>query len=204
MVRVTTPERLPASTVPMLTQRIGFDVCVPPRSPPLTPREIEKERRSLGDRISAALSRAGVSADLTPAPGSPARFTVTQLPTEFEHGWSMAVSLLTLSVIPGYFVDRTRFEVNLAWRDSAQLERRDHLQYESRMSNFVWAPLAVYPDFFMGLNGGWESSKSKDGGLEGTMARLADDLRVRLVREAAPGSDEVGVVCPNASARSGG
>lgn len=200
-VRVSTPKRLPPHAAPPLEERIVFDVCVPASSPPLTPPQIERKRKALGDRVGKALAAAGVSAALTADPGTAARFTVTERAIEYDHVWSALLSFFTLSVIPGYEVERRTLDVNLAWRDPVQGDRRDHLKYEARVRYFVWVPLLAYPDFVVGPNGGWESSKVKDAGFEGTIARLADDLRDRLGRGGVetPPSDVAGVVCPSAT-----
>ncbi len=127
------------------------------------------------------------------------RFTVTEQPTEWRYGWSMFLSFVTLSVIPGYGVARMPLEVSLAWRDPGQAERQERLRYEYSLSTFIWVPLVVHPDLFAGLNGGYdESPKIAQAALERTVARLADDLRVRLASAdpAAPPGDVAGVTCP--------
>lgn len=202
IVSVRTPERLPAESLPPLTRRVSFDVCIPPGRGPLTPAQIEHERKTQGDRIHAALSRAGVEAELTSSPGSPARFTVTER-VQHEHVWSGLLSFFTLSVIPGYVVDRRTLDVDLALGNPAQAGTREHLEYETRASTFIWVPLIVYPDVFVGINGGWVSAKGKDAGFEGTVQRLADDLRHRLGRGEpdSPWSEVDGVVCPSPTGR---
>lgn len=198
-VRVSTPERLPADSVPPLAQTLSFDVCVPPRSPPATAPQIDRERKALAGRVREALSRAGVDAELVEPPGTPARFTVTQPLVEGRHAWSLLASLLSASAIPGYGMERRALEVDVAGRDPARGDRPERLRYEARVRYFSWLPFVVHPDFFASVNGGWLSAEAKDAGFDGTVARLADDLRVRhggAGTEAPPG-DAAGVTCPS-------
>jgi hypothetical protein len=151
------------------------------------------------------LSRAGVQADLVSGPGRPAHFTVTQRDREYEHEWSMFLSMFTFSVIPGYLAERYNVEVDIAWRNPATGEMREHLVYERGVDAFVWAPFIVHPDFIGSINGAWESARYKDiyknaanAGFEGAILRLADDLRIRFGRGGldGPPSAVVGVTCP--------
>lgn len=194
--RVDTPARLPSRTLPPLRRPISFDVCVPHNIEP--PSGFEKERLAEGDTVRNALSRAGVPAQLTSTAGSPVEFTLTRRGVEYDGIWSVVVSGLTLSLVPGYYVERRTVDVDLAWPDAAQVRKNEHLQYQSRMTVFVWLPLVVYPDIIGSINGGWESSKEKDAGFEGMVERLGDDIRTRVGRdrETPPLSEGVGVVCP--------
>jgi hypothetical protein len=194
--RVDTPARLPSKTLPPLTRPISFDVCVSHNIEP--PSGFEEERLADGDTVRNALSRAGVRAQLTSTAGSPVDFTLTRRGIEYDGIWSLVVSGLTLSLVPGYYVEWRTVDVNLAWPDAARVRKNEHLQYRSRMTVFVWLPLVVYPDIFAGINGGWVSSKEKDAGFERMVERLGDDIRTRLGRdrETTPPSEGVGVVCP--------
>src|SRR5512138_2837504 len=180
---VRAPDRLAPERVPSLSRRLTFDVCK------------TNEREELGARIREALSRAGVEADLIiSSPGMPADFVVTQRERRYQHGWSMALSLLTFSIIPGYASERRDVEARIG---------RELLVYERGVNHFVWAPFIVHPDFVASVNGGWESARYKEmyggagAGFERTVERLADDLRVRLGREdpEAPSREAVGVTC---------
>ncbi len=178
---VRAPDRLPPERLPALPRRLTFDVC-------------SANREELGARVREALSRAGVEADLVSSPGMAAHFTVTQRERRYEHGWSMALALLTFSIIPGYAVERHDVEVRIG---------RELLVYERGVNHFVWAPFVVHPDFVSSIDGGWESARYKDmyrdmgAGFERTVQRLADDLRSRFGREApdAPPADAAGVTC---------
>jgi hypothetical protein len=186
MVSARVPERALPSTAPPLAKRISFDVC--------------GVRWPLGSDLSKALLRAGISAGLIQAPGTPVHLTITKF-TESHYLWSVIVSALTLSVVPGYMVDRTRLDVSLAWRDSRQTERHGSFKYEYEVRTFVWAPLIVHPDFFVGLNGGWTSDKEETAGKDAfdrTVAVIAHDIRMRLdpAGTGAPLLDVDGVSCP--------
>jgi hypothetical protein len=196
MAHVTAPERLPPKDLPPLTHPVDFDVCISRDISP--PSAFERTRAAKGEQIRKVLARAGVPAELTPVAGSPVSFTLKSGKT-YEWGWSLFLSFFTLSLVPGYGVDVTTVDVDLSWLDADQVEKIEHLQYRSRMHFFWWLPLVVYPNIFMSINGGWESSKVKDGGYEQILERLGDDIRTRLGRESAgPGADEspkVGVAC---------
>lgn len=193
MISVGAPVRLPARTLPALEQPVRFDVCLTPDgSGPW-----KRDRELFGGLVAKALAHGGVQAELA-APGSPSTFTITVHEAEDQLAWSGMISFFTLSVIPGYMVERRSLEVNLAWHDAAQGERRDHLAYEVRTRSFVWAPLIVHPDFVLSMGGSWVSARYEDAGFEATFRRLADDLRDRLGREGrAPPPDGGGVSCPS-------
>jgi hypothetical protein len=182
IARVRAPERLPAEGLPALARRVTFDVCAP-------------SREALAGRIREALARAGVQAELVAGPGLPADFTVTLRERRYEHGWSMALSMLTFSIVPGYLAERHDVEAHVG------LER---LVYERGVDGYLWAPFIFRPDFIGSVNGGWESARYKGmyegmgAGFDETIQRLADDLRARLGREvaAAPSSEAAGVTCP--------
>lgn len=201
VAQVKAPERLPQEGLPPLSQPVSFDVCIPARSWPTqdTPAQRESSRRRLGDRIAGALARASVVAELTSTPGRPVRFTVTER-EETDHEWSMVLSGVTFSLLPGYMVERRTLDVELSRLDSSQPGKTgmtEHLRYGSATRAYFWAPLIVYPDFIWSPVAGWSSSRYEDGGFERTIARLADDLRDRLGRggpEASP-SELVGVAC---------
>ncbi len=187
-VRVRTPERLPPESLPPLTERVSFDVCM---GRP-TPREYD--RALLGARIRTVLARGGVQADLVARPGAAARFTVTERQPRSEYGWIYGISAWTFSIMPGYLVERTTLEVNLA----PPPVQRERLTYERQMEHFVWLPFVVHPDFGGVVGSPWTSARYDDGGLEDTILRLADDLRVRLggAGEGAPGAEARAVACP--------
>jgi hypothetical protein len=187
---VSAPDRLPSQPLPPLTHPIRFDVCGTNLARP--------QRADEGKRVREALSRAGVPAELTPAAGSPVDFTVT-VDGDFDFGWSATLSFLTWSVVPGYFVARRTLEVDLAWRDAAQVEKTEHLRYQARTIVFIWLPLIVVPDFELVGDYGWSSPRFDDGGFKQIVARLGDDIRARLGGDAAdPAQDPmVGVICPD-------
>jgi hypothetical protein len=198
---VTVPDRLPSKTLPVLTQRISFDVCVAP-DPKLPRLRLEDARRvALGDRVRKSLSRAGVSAELTAAAGSPADLTIT-LRDDLGPMWSAAISLMTFSLVPGYAVQRKTLNVYLAWRDAAEGEKIEHLQYQSQMHLLIWLPLIVSPDLLLAVSDGWESSKIEDGGFNQMVERLGDDIRARLGGDGTEGPTprKRGVSCPAAAA----
>ena len=142
-----------------------------------------------------------MSAELTAAPGSPADFTVT-LRDDMGPMWSFVVSLVTLSVVPGYAAERHTLDVNLPWRDAVQAEKTEHLQYQSRTHLFIWLPLIVAPDFILVVSDGWESPNLEDGGFKQMIERLGDDLRARLGRDGAevPELGRRSVACPAVTA----
>jgi hypothetical protein len=193
---VSVPARLTSAPLPPLIHLISFDVCRSPNSSPT--------REALGDRIRKSLSRAGVTADLSGGGSSPVDVTVT-VREDQGPGWSALVSLLTLSVVPGYFVERTTLDVDLAWPDAGQVGRIEHLRYQSRVHRFIWLPLIVGMDFFLAPSGVFQSSKVEDGGFEQMVERLGDDIRARLAHgtAAAPVSGAGGVLCPSATAAAG-
>ncbi len=198
---VSAPPRLPSNTLPALRQTLSFDVCLAP-DPKLDRLHDEGARRAaLGERVKRSLSRAGVSAELTAAPGSPADFTV-MLRDDLGPMWSFVVSLVTLSVVPGYATERQTLDVDLAWLDAAQVEKTDHLQYQSRTHLIIWLPLMVSMDFILVVSDGWESPKLEDGGFRQMVERLGDDLRARLGRDGAevPELGRRAVACPAVTA----
>jgi hypothetical protein len=196
MAHVTAPERLPPKDLPPLTHPVDFDVCISRDISP--PSAFESQRAAHGEEIRKVLARAGVPAELTPVAGSSVSFTLKS-GTTYEWEWSLFLSFLTFSLVPGYGVQLTTVDVNLSWLAADQVEKIEHLQYRSRMHVFWWLPLVVYPDFFFGISGGWESSKVTNAGYEQILERLGDDMRTRLGRESAgAGADEnpkVGVAC---------
>jgi len=103
-------------------------------------------------------------------------FTVT-LSESGGFSGSAVVSLLTVGLVPGYYVEEKTLNVDLAWRDAARMERSEHLQYQARTYRFFWLPLILAPDVL--LPPGWESPKSRNGGFKQMVERLADDIRVR-------------------------
>jgi hypothetical protein len=184
---VSAPPRLPSNILPELRQTLSFDVCLAP-DPTLTPMREEGARRAAwGERVKRSLSRVGVSAELTAAPGSPADFTVT-LRDDLGPMWSFVVSLVTLSIVPGYATQRQTLEVDVAWLDAAQAEKTEHLRYQSRTHLFIWFPLVVSQDFILAVSDGWESPKLEDGGFRQMVERLGDDLRARMGRGGAEAS----------------
>jgi hypothetical protein len=193
--RVSAPPRLPSEELRPLTRPITFDVCVSPNIQP--PYSFEGDRRVWGEKFRDALSRAGVSAELRSTAESPVDFTIARR-LDLDGEWSMFLSMFTLSVVPGYSVQRTTLDVDFAWVDAAQVPKNEHLQYRSRKALFMWLPLIVYPDVVGGIGGGWESSKSKDGGFDQMVGRFGDDIRARLGRAGKTPSTARGgaVACP--------
>jgi hypothetical protein len=185
------PPRLPAEILPPLRSPVVFDVCrefnVEPRS------AIETERLERADNVQAALARAGVPAELTSTPGAPADFTITYGGEHTESGWSMLLSIFTLSVVPGYVVERRGLYVDLAWVDGG-VEKREHFRYVSHVTYYIWLPLLLFHPDLLGMNGGWMSDRMKDGGFEQSVGRIGDDVRARLGRDGA--RSPAGVACP--------
>ena len=68
---------------------------------------------------------------------------------------SAVLSFLTLSVVPGYVVERKTLNVDIVGRRGATL----HLQYQARTTLLIWLPLIVAPDIILSLSGGFESPK---------------------------------------------
>jgi hypothetical protein len=191
---VSAPPRLPSYKLPSLTRPIRFDVCVTYPQFDRPPHEAARHA-AVGRRVQTLLSHAGVPAELTTVAGSPVDFTVT---TSDHLGWmgSAVIAITTLSVVPGYFVERKTLDVDLAWRDEGEVERTEHLQYQARTHRFIWLPLVLSPDFVW--PNGWESRRSSDGGFKQMVERLADDIRVRRGRDDSetpirPGGE---VACP--------
>jgi hypothetical protein len=204
IVSVRPPDRLPAESLPALTERVSFDACIRISSPPpLTPiqaRQLREQRMELADRIRRALSRAGVESELVAQAGSPAHFTVTEDEVRWEHDGTFILSMLTFSLLPGYLEEVHGLQVALSVRDPRGAGRVAPLKYEAVVRGFSWLPLIVHPDFIGSINGGWESAKAKNAGevaFEGMIHRLADDLRNTLGRDGALSSwsDADGVVC---------
>ena len=196
---VTKPERLPQEGLPALDQRILFDVCVLPDTWAYRARPAQREdwRAGVGSRITESLARAGVKVQLVSPAGAPVHFTFTD--TELiDYEWSMVLSAITFSIIPGYIAERHVMDVSLARTDPAQPGRPEPLQYLSKKAGYIWAPFLVYPDFIESPVAAWGSEKYRDGGFEGTMARLADDLRDTFGRGGAPAlrGSGAGVTCP--------
>jgi hypothetical protein len=191
---LTVPDRLPPKALPPMTRPLRFDVCRSPDQPPLRPEVEETRRKVSGDTYRGELAKAGVAGELTSVAGSPVDFTVTYS-EELGNMGSLVISLVTFSIVPGYAAERRTLEVDLAWRDAAQVEKTELLRYQARTNLLIWLPLIVVPDFWMSLGDGWQSRKLEDGGFKQLVGRLGDDLRMRL-----GGSDVgpplVGVVCP--------
>lgn len=194
-VYVSAPHRLPSKTLPPLTHPIRFDVCVSPQHGPA--------KEELGNRIREALSRAGVTAEHS-AGGSPVDFTAT-VRDDSGPMWSMVVSLLTFSVVPGYYVQRKTLDVDLAWRDAAQAGKTERLHYQSSAHAFSWLPLIVAMDFIWAVADGWVSPRVEDAGFKQMVERLGDDIRARLGGDtaAAPVRGTGGVACPRTTAAAG-
>ena len=196
---VTKPERLPQEGLPALDQRLLFDVCVLPDTAAYQARPAQRDylRTSVANRITKALARAGVRVQLVSPAGAPVHFTFSDTEVD-DYEWSMVLSAVTFSIIPGYFAERHVMDVSLARADPARLGRPERLQYRSKKAGYIWAPFLVYPDFIESPVAAWGSEKYTDGGFEGTMARLADDLRDRFGRGGAPAAldSKSGVTCP--------
>jgi hypothetical protein len=160
----------------------------------------------LGNRIERALSHAGVQADLS-AGGAPVDFTVVYWKGDPRPTWSAVVSIVTFSVVPGYFVELKTLDVDLAWRDAAHVEQTEHLQYQARTYVVFWLPLIVAADILWAGGDPWMSRKMEDGGFKQMVARLGDDIRVHLGRAGVEPPVRVrgsgGVVCPSATASAG-
>lgn len=188
---VNAPARLPSQPLPVVARPISFDVCVVP-DPQLKWAHFDGRRRALGDRVRIALRHAGVRAALTADAGSPVDFTIS-LRKESGPMGSFMLSLLTLSVVPGYEVERTTLDVNLAGRNA------EHLQYQARTTLLIWLPLILSPDIFMTLSDGWQSPTINDGGFRQMVGRLGDDLRLRLGHDGSepPAPQTPGVKCDN-------
>jgi hypothetical protein len=180
---VSAPERLPAKTLAPLARPLQFDVCGFGADEPA--------RKDEADRVRKALWRAGVPAELAPKAGSSVDFTVT-LGGGFEFGWTANVALVTGAILPGYAVQRTALDVDLAWRDAEQVRPRqaEHLRYEARTTLVIWLPLIVVPDFILVMADGWTSPKFDDGGFRQMVARLGDDLRARMGAGAATATED--------------
>jgi hypothetical protein len=205
IVSVRTPERPTVEGPSALSERVSFDACIqmdsPLLLPPLDADKIRDARRKrLAARVRSGLSLMGIEAELVAQAGSPARFTITE-DVKWKHDWTVRLSMLTFSVLPGYAEEVHRLQVSLSEPDSREAGRIAHLQYESAVRNFIWLPLIVHPDFIGSMNGAWESAKAKNASevaFSGMIQRLADDLRVSLGRDGALSSwsEEDGVACP--------
>ncbi len=193
---VRAPAPPPPESLEPLGRSVTFDVCPPPRRG--RPAGGELERRESAYRIARALDRAGIEASLVPSPGSPARFTVTEL-EESKHDWSMVLSLLTFSIVPGYFAERDTLDVNIA----SPTNGVEHLRYQRQVSYYAWAPLIVHPDYIGTVVAAWMSAEAEDGGAENMMRRFAADVRDRLALDdpAVPWSEANGVACPSRAKR---
>ncbi len=203
VVSIRTPERLPPEGLPALTRPLRFDVCLRLEGwEPSTTEFLRHGRLPLGDALRTALARAGVEAELVSIPGSAAHFTVAQPAPSYEHGWSMMLSMFTLSVVPGYAVERHPLHVNIASTDASRAGRPEHVEYETTVSHFVWVPLIVHPDYVASINGAWQSARYEEGGFERMVQRLADDLRARFGRAGAVWNEADGVTCPTPPERS--
>ena len=175
---VSAPPRLPSQTLPELARPIRFDVCEVPESRPnrLHPNQ---EREAVGERMRKALRHAGVRADLTADAGSPVDFTVS-LRDDLGSMGSAVVSFLTLSLVPGYVVQRKTLNVDIAGAP-------EHLQYQARTTLIIWLPLIVSPDIIMSMSDGLQTAKIDDGGFRQMVGRLGDDLRARLGHDGGTG-----------------
>jgi len=187
---VSAPPRLPSQTLPELARPIRFDVCVAPQ-PQQKWRHVDEERRALGERLRIGLRH-------TADAGSPADFTVS-LRDEFGPNGSLFLSFLSLSVVPGYVVERKTLNVDIVGRHAAQGGAAEHLQYQARTTLLIWLPLIVAPDIVMTMSGGWQSPKIDDGGFRQMVGRLGDDLREVLGRDERdfPAPQTPGVKCDN-------
>jgi hypothetical protein len=190
------PPRLPAEILPPLTSPVVFDVCLEFNVEP--PSAIERQRLERADDVQAALARAGVPAELTSTAGAPADFTVTYGASHTQGGWSMVLSFLTLSIVPGYFVESGGLYVDLVWVDG-DVEKREHFRYVTHTTFYIWLPLLLFHPDLVGGNGGWSSDRMNDRGFEQSVARIGDDVRARLGRDGARST--AGVACPKARAR---
>jgi hypothetical protein len=111
-------------------------------------------------------------------------FTVT-LRDDWGPMWSLGVSFVTFAVVPGYVVERKTLDVDLVWRDPAEVEETEHLQYQSRTHRFIWLPLVLSPDFIFDVTHGWQSPKDENAGFTQMVERLGDDIRARRGRDSA-------------------
>lgn len=184
MAHVSAPPRLPAKALPPLYRTISFDVCPAPGELRARPQTVEAHRAALGDTVRRSLSRAGVAAKLAASPGLPVDLTITLRETSAPM-WSVVLSMLTYSVVPGYGVERKTLDVDLAWDHGARTEKIEHLQYQARTNLFIWLPLIVAPDVIFAVTDGRVAPKVDDGGLTPMIERLGDDIRVRVGNEVA-------------------
>ena len=177
---VEAPPRSPAA-LPRLTRPISFDVCVSRDATPFSRLETKRER--LGEQVRSALARAGVPAQFRSSAEQPVDLTLNVDQSWNGSTWALVLSALTWSIIPGYIVERTTLDVDLALADAADGRTTEHLQYRSRKTLLIWLPLIVHLDFMMSSGGGWESERSKDAGFDQMVERLGDDLGARLGRD---------------------
>lgn len=174
LASVDSPSPARAESPPVLPGEVSFDVALPWRGGQ-TDRWEERIRKAFaGQGIRVVPTRSRTEAQLG------THFWVSWT-TATEHPASIILSFLTLSAIPGYGVERTRYDVDVEYRDAAGNAWRDHLQYEDRIRYFVWLPLIVHPDFIGSINGGWTSEKVNSG-LERVVGRLAADLGAGIRR----------------------
>ncbi len=194
---VRAPAPPSAESLQPLGRTVTFDVCPPRRG---RAAATELGRREPAYRIARALERVGIEASLVPTPGSPARFTVTEL-EESKHDWSMVLSLLTFSIVPGYFVERDTLDVDIA--SPAAPNVVEHLRYQRQVSYFAWAPLIVHPDYVGTVVAAWMSAEAEDGGAENMMLRFAADLRDRVALDGpdVAWSEAYGVACSGRAGR---
>ena len=77
------------------------------------------------------------------------------------HVASLIIAGLSLSVIPGYVSEESIIDIQFASRthDGAMVE--DQYRYTYGTSSYIWLPFVVYPDFFVGINGGYVAPGKK-------------------------------------------
>jgi hypothetical protein len=72
---------------------------------------------------------------------------------------SMAISMLSLSIIPGYISEESFIDIQFASINSDDAVIEDAYTYSYGVRYYAWLPFIFNPDFSLGINGGYDNKE---------------------------------------------
>lgn len=74
---------------------------------------------------------------------------------------SLAASFVTFGALPGYLAIHDTPRMQLTSKDATGKVFQETFQYPCHLRIFLWAPLIVYPDIYVSINGGYINQKKE-------------------------------------------
>ncbi len=108
--------------------------------------------------------------------------------------FSLLLSLLTFSAIPGYYVYDTPFSFQFSAMDANGITATGDFSYQYHTRTFLWAPLIVYPDFVVSINGGYINKAKNYRAQELLLRKFILDAAAQLDKASA--QESIGLPLP--------